>query len=149
MARFTPRTTTVLSVLEKRSEKTVTVRFRVCFSVKIKRDPLECGDSNCSLWCPLGTLLLSRVTLCLTWSFFPRLCHASPPCSALPNCDRAAAALLLVPYCGGRGEFAQYAAAATSVASNPFPGSQAKDVHGPPQGGLPHGVPPPALPGTL
>ena len=27
---------------------------------------LECGDSSHSLWCPLGTLLLSRVTLCLT-----------------------------------------------------------------------------------
>jgi len=51
-----------------------------------------CSGPPALHFCPTCALSLSHM------SFFPRLCHVSPPCSALPNCERSAAALLLVPY---------------------------------------------------
>ena len=51
-----------------------------------------CSGPPALHFCPACALSLSDM------SFFPRLCHVSPPCSALPNCERSAATLLLVPY---------------------------------------------------
>ena len=57
---------------------------------------LECGDSNYSLWCPLWHFTPVPRDPLSHMSFVPRLCHASPPSSALPNCGRIVAALFLL-----------------------------------------------------